>query len=370
MTGLDEKLRPASAVADAVRRPERVRDWIVIGQPDVLAAQPPGQGRMAGRSLPLIDGRALRASYAQARAMAEHPGVTLLWAYDSDLFEPVVGVISGLEYALRNGARVASLSMGPPKAVAALMRHDPDEPLNRATRAATDAGMVVVIAIGNYGPEEGVVNPWCADWTINVGAADAKGTALAPFSARGRPGDTDRPTLVAPGIDVLTIHPGTRPKTDADLARETGSPTFHDIVPPDLRDLHTVVSGTSFATPQVAEMAGQIVWCLDHQRRLAQAGWQKSVAVPLRGMPGFGRQFPRLAGTLGPDIAVYPVEAFEGPMRGRMVKQILIDLARSVPGCLPHQIGAGFVHSAIIKAAFSDFEIPPTRIMAVKAFNA
>ena len=377
MTGRDANIRPASAAADAARRPDRVRDWIAVGRPEALAGLtlPPGQGRLSGRALPLIGGLTLRCSYRQALDLARLEGVALLWAYDRDLYGQVVGAIAGLGYALRNGARVASLSMGPPKAVAQLMRPDPQEPLTLATRAAVRAGMVVVVAIGNYGPEEGVVNPWCADWTINVGASDTEGTALAPFSARGLPGATDGPTLVAPGLDVVTTHPPGLPKTPQQLARESAAPVFFDPTPPALRAHRTVVSGTSFATPQVAAMAARIAWCFDTQyQRMQDGAGPDFLALPVAAPPGLGAQRPRLAGIapdrLFPGHAVYRLASFHGAMRAATVKQVLIDLARPVPGRLPHEVGAGFVSPAIIEAALAGFAPPPPRIMAVKAFNA
>ena len=364
MTGPDARIRPASAAADAARRPERVRDWIVTGRPEAL---PPG------RELPLIGGRGWRGSYAQAMGLAARPGIRDLWAYDRDLYGQVVGAIAGLGYALRNGARVASLSMGPPRAVAQLMRPDPDEPLTRATRAATKAGMVVVVAIGNYGPEEGVVNPWCSDWTINAGAADADGAALAEFSARGQVGETDRPTLVAPGVDVVTTHPPGIPKTPQQLEREAAAPLFYDTTPQDLRARRSVVSGTSFAAPQVAAMATRIAWCFDDQYQNYKDGIGPDfLALPVTAPRGPDR--PRLAG-IGPDIlfpghAVYRLDSFHGAMRAAMVKQVLIDLARPVPGCLPHQAGAGFVSPTMVAAALAGFAPPDPRIMAVKAFQS
>lgn len=375
MTGTDAPIRPASAAADAARRPDRVRDWIAIGRPEALSglALPPEQGPLSGRALPLIGGLTLRCSYRHAAGLAALPGIRAIWAYDRDLYGQVVGAISGLGYALRNGARVASLSMGPPKAVAQLMRPDPEEPLNRATRAAVRAGMVVVVAAGNYGPDEGVVNPWCADWTINVGAADADGTALAAFSARGLPGATDRPTLVAPGVDVVTTHPPGLPRTAQQLAREAAAPAFLDTTPPELRDRRTVVSGTSFAAPQVAAMAARIAWCFDDQYQNHKDGIGPDfLALPVT--TPRGRDGPRLAG-IAPDVmfpghAVYRLDAFHGAMRQATVKQALIDLARPVPGCLPHQVGAGFVSPAMVAAALAAFAPPDPRIMAVKAFQS
>jgi hypothetical protein len=58
-----------------------------------------------------------------------------------------------------------------------------DEPMNAATKKASDNGFIIVMAIGNYfdGDNDGVVNPWCRpEWVICVGAASSDATKIWP----------------------------------------------------------------------------------------------------------------------------------------------------------------------------------------------
>jgi hypothetical protein len=84
------------------------------------------------------------------------------------------------------------------------------ETLRPAVQALTAAGIFVVAAAGNAGPRCGTINapPALYPDTLTFGAADRNGQ-VAGFSSRGtgdsgrRPiGTTNKPDLVAPGVDV------------------------------------------------------------------------------------------------------------------------------------------------------------------------
>lgn len=126
---------------------------------------------------------------------------------------------------------------------------DPEDPLNVATKEAHDAGMTVVFASGNEGPENDTLNPYSvAPWVIGVAAGEKDGKTLADFSSRGRPGsDLYQPTLTAPGVDIVS----TRASTGV---TETGISAANDAttIPPTLLPFYTTLSGTSMASPHVA----------------------------------------------------------------------------------------------------------------------
>ena len=126
---------------------------------------------------------------------------------------------------------------------------DPDEPMNVATKQAHDAGITVVFASGNSGPENDTLNPFSvAPWVIGVAAGAKDGKTLAEFSSRGRPGsDLYRPALTAPGVDIVS--------TRASTGVGTGLPAAPDDagnIPPELLPFYTTLSGTSFSSPHVA----------------------------------------------------------------------------------------------------------------------
>jgi hypothetical protein len=96
-----------------------------------------------------------------------------------------------------------------------------DDPLADATKAAVDAGIVVVAAAGNLGKAPsgatqygGITAPGNAPWVLTVGAYSQEGTAntrddiIAAFSSRG-PTAIDflaKPDLVAPGTGIVSLN--------------------------------------------------------------------------------------------------------------------------------------------------------------------
>src|SRR5918992_6070935 len=84
--------------------------------------------------------------------------------------------------------------------------YDANDPVNVATRMLTNAGINVVFSAGNTGPGQHTLNPYAvAPWVVSVGATDTQGR-LASFSSRGTfASSLFRPTLVAPGINVVSV---------------------------------------------------------------------------------------------------------------------------------------------------------------------
>lgn len=126
-------------------------------------------------------------------------------------------VISALEFAIKNkaalGIDIVNLSLGHP-----IYEPAASDPLVLAVEKAVRAGIVVVVAAGNYGksPENGlagyagITSPGNAPSAITVGAVDTRGTVsrmddrLPSYSSRG-PTWYDayaKPDLVAPGHDL------------------------------------------------------------------------------------------------------------------------------------------------------------------------
>ncbi|MDI3328332.1 MAG: S8 family peptidase [Alicyclobacillaceae bacterium] len=121
-------------------------------------------------------------------------------------------VIRGVEWVIREkdtyGIRVLSLSLGsspagPPE----------EDPLVQAVEAAWKAGIVVVAAAGNEGPQSGTISsPGDSALILTVGAADDHRTVpqeddvVASFSSRGpTPSGLPKPDLVAPGVGIISL---------------------------------------------------------------------------------------------------------------------------------------------------------------------
>ncbi len=156
-------------------------------------------------------------------------------------------VLSGLDYLLTNGSsfnvRVVNCSFS------ANTVFDVNDPVNIATRMLTDNGVNVVFSAGNTGPGMDSLNPYSvAPWVISTGATDNQGR-LAKFSSRGEFGSPlFRPTLVAPGVDTVSL----RASTPTNITGTTGLKSDSQQLSPTEIPYYTTASGTSFSAPQVA----------------------------------------------------------------------------------------------------------------------
>lgn len=173
------------------------------------------------------------------------PGAKILGLSAGDL--NLVHILSGFDYILEKGAaygvRVVNCSFSSDSVF------DYNDPVNIATRMLAERGISVVFSAGNKGSGTGTLNPYAAaPWVIGVGATDHN-RRLAAFSSRGVFGsDLFRPSLVAPGVNVVSLR---------SLVSQTGILGIGlgaDLSRLNLLELpfYTTASGTSFAAPQVA----------------------------------------------------------------------------------------------------------------------
>src|SRR2546422_2285424 len=147
---------------------------------------------------------------------------------------------------------------------------DPNDPINKATKAAHDAGITVVFAAGNDGPAQNTLNPYSvAPWVIGVAAGcklvtpDPTNSAalcddptgqhrdpiLADFSSRGVPDDPlYHPDITAPGVRIVSTRASTGTVLNGlDLPDDatTCNISLANVL------YYTCASGTSMATPHV-----------------------------------------------------------------------------------------------------------------------
>lgn len=144
------------------------------------------------------------------------------------------GILQGMEWAAKSGAKVVNLSLG----------GDPTDGTDDLSVGLNEisarTGTLFVVAAGNDG-ENGastIGTPGSADAALTVGAVDRQ-DALAPFSSRGpRLGDLAvKPDITAPGVGIVAARAaGTSIGTPVD-------------------QYYTALSGTSMATPHVAGAA-------------------------------------------------------------------------------------------------------------------
>lgn len=242
------------------------------------------------------------------------PGASLVGVGSADGVE-MLTAIAGYDWILANheeyGIRVINNSWADGS-----IEYDPNHPLNVASKAAHDAGIVVVFAAGNDGQDSGnVFNRYAyPDWVVSVGGSTKNGT-LGSFSSRG---DADHHAdLVAPGEFIAS----TMAKTGIVGVPNQSPFDFTDplaprVIAPEHMPYYTVKIGTSMAAPHVAG----------------------TVALMLEANPD-----------LTPDE----------------VRQILIDTASPMPGCPAIDCGAGHLNAlAAVRAALAATVQAPTADLA------
>jgi serine protease AprX len=209
----------------------------------------------------------------------------------------ILWALEAFDYVLANkdsyGIRVISNSWG------TTGEYSPNDPINVASKTAHDAGMTVVFAAGNEGPEANTLNPYSvAPWVIGV-AAGTKDGQLADFSSRGIEGDpVYHPTITAPGVDIVSARASTGSTINALTAADDAT-----YVPAQYLPYYTTASGTSMATPHISGV----------------------VALMLEAKP-----------ELSPDV----------------MKDILIQTADPMEGYQEFEVGAGYVNAyqAVVNA--------------------
>ncbi len=184
------------------------------------------------------------ASGGKFAGVAPNAKLVGLSAGDLNLFY----VLEGFDYLLANGNSLGVRVVNCSFSTNGLF--DFNDPVNVATKLLTDAGINVVFSAGNNGPGQHTLNPYAAaPWVVSVGATDTQGR-LAKFSARGGFADPFfHPTLVAPGVDVVSVR-------GSGVANVTGAAGLINADSTRLSHLelphYTTANGTSFSAPQVA----------------------------------------------------------------------------------------------------------------------
>lgn len=199
-------------------------------------------------------------------------------------------VLAAFDHILTNkdawGIRVVNNSWG-----SSGRMFDPNHPINLATRALHDAGIVVVFAAGNDG-EEGTINPYSvAPWVISAGSATTS-KERSPFSSGGYEHDNSLPADVPAdrhlrfdGDRIGIYHPDVS-APGSDIV-SSGTPTGVGVAAPALPGGTATLSGTSMASPHIAGLAALLLQARpsltpDQVRQVLQV-----TAVPLAGQAAF-----------------------------------------------------------------------------------
>ncbi len=141
---------------------------------------------------------AAQATAAAIEGIAPGARILALQAFEPDPNDPTLGVGSSqrlaqaIDIAVKHGVKVLNLSFSGPR----------DPIVSFLLQRAMAAGVVVVAAAGNDGPEGPPRYPAAQDGVIAVTATDALGR-LYPMATHG-----PFVSVAAPGVDILTIGPG------------------------------------------------------------------------------------------------------------------------------------------------------------------
>ncbi|MCX5400712.1 S8 family serine peptidase [Streptomyces sp. NBC_00102] len=163
------------------------------------------------------------ASDGRYTGMAPGAGLLVGKVLGDDGSGTISGIVSGMEWAVAEGAQIVSMSLGADGATSCA---GPDvEAVQRLSGKA-----LFVIAAGNASLRGTVSTPGCASSALTVGAVDRE-NRTAYFSSRGPSADgiSAKPDIASQGVDVVAARAGGR---GADAYQE--------------------MSGTSMATPHVA----------------------------------------------------------------------------------------------------------------------
>lgn len=190
--------------------------------------------------------------------------------------------------------------------------------LDKASKAAVDAGLVVVFAAGNAGKAGDVFNNYARnDWVISVGSVNKNGVPSS-FSSRGNA--VHHATVVAPGEFIASTRATAGPVSQANATPfDLTNPAAPRVLPVEQWPYYTVKSGTSMAAPHVSGV----------------------VALMLEANP-----------------LLTPAQ----------VKQILAATATPVPGCAVEDCGRGLVNAlAAVRGARAAANQPPVAGLSVSA---
>ena len=191
---------------------------------------------------------------AQYNGIAPDANLVIVRAFDAEGRGRYSDVIAGIEWIVRNkdtyNIRVLNLSFSAPP-----QSFYWDDPLNQAVMKAWQAGIVVVAAAGNSGPEAMTIGvPGNVPYVITAGAFSDNQTPLdksddfvTSFSSAGPTVEGFvKPEVVAPGSKLLGLMPDT-----AQLAVD--HPTWK------VTDNYYTMSGTSQATAVTSGLAALIL---------------------------------------------------------------------------------------------------------------
>lgn len=192
-------------------------------------------------------------SRGKYRGAADKAKLVILKAFDKFGDANSSDVIAAVDWVLRNrkkyNIRIVNMSFGSPG-----ISRCSDDPICRAAERAWRAGLVVVSAGGNSGPDPRTIeSPGISPLLLTVGAVNDRRSKrqsddeVAFFSSRGPvAGNRVKPDLSAPGVNIVSLRaPGS--------ALDRNNPSSR------VGNFYFRLSGSSMSTPIVSGGAAQLL---------------------------------------------------------------------------------------------------------------
>lgn len=286
------------------------------------------------------------------------------------------GATSGIVKAIQTAVemkedlniRVINMSLGGPAS-----KNGEKDPINMAIKAAKEAGITVVVAAGNEGPDPKTVgSPGNSLNAITVGALDDKNTAdrsddvPASFSSRGPTPDGDvKPDVMAPGVSIMS----TLSMQSEVFERAESSAAVHKVIQA-LDNMPFAVlqqqpnelfaaAGIGPATAEKIKLKEEVSDVIFTKLLEATSRTPLEDTGAYVGLPGTSMATPIVAGVAAAMIGANPA------LTPDLVQKILMDTAEKLPDQRlgPNTQGAGAINAknAILTALQTEVEpLAPT----------
>lgn len=283
------------------------------------------------------------------------------------------GATSGIVKAIQTAVemkedlniRVINMSLGGPAS-----KNGEKDPINMAIKAAKEAGITVVVAAGNEGPDPKTVgSPGNSLNAITVGALDDKNTpdrsddVPASFSSRGpTPDGVTKPDVMAPGVSIMS----TLSMQSEVFERAESSAAVHKVIQA-LDNMPFAVlqqqpnelfaaAGIGPATAEKIKLKEEVSDVIFTKLLEATSRTPLEETGAYVGLPGTSMATPIVAGVAAAMIGANPA------LTPDLVQKILMDTAEKLPdGRLgPNTQGAGAINAknAILTALQTEVEPP------------
>lgn len=220
----------------------------VVDQVSFISGESPNDGFGHGTHVAGIIAGSGSSSGGEYIGVAPQASIMNIKVEDNHGWGNASSIMSGIEYAVDNGADIISMSLGE-----VIWPADGTDPLAVTANAAVDAGVVVIASAGNSGGAFLIASPASAEKVIAVGAT-TKQDSIASYSSAGPTWDHRiKPEVVAPGgATFIYSDPAALGIVSAKAPGSVLEMWYSECL---VGEYYMALSGTSMAVPHVSGVA-------------------------------------------------------------------------------------------------------------------